>query len=73
MNQNPQNKRSPGGDPGRPVTREMLYARTTELALMEGRGSHEIKQADYERAKYELTGELDFDRQQALLERAVAC
>lgn len=51
----------------------MLYARTTELALTAGRGSHEIKQVDYERAKYELTGELDFDRQQALLDPTVIC
>ena len=46
----------------------MLHARTMELALMAGRAPHEIKQVDYERAKYELTGESDFDRQQALLE-----
>lgn len=57
-------------DSVRPITREMLYARTTELALIAGRRSHEIKQVDYERAKYELTGELDFDRQQALLDLA---
>ena len=54
--------------PKRSVTREMLHARTMELALMAGRAPHEIKQVDYERAKYELTGESDFDRQQALLE-----
>ena len=52
------------------VTREMLYARTTELALLAGRGAHQIKQVDYERAKRELTGESDFDRQQAVLEMA---
>ena len=55
----------------RPVTREMLYARTMELALMAGRGALQIKQVDYERAKRELTGESDFDRQQAVLDMAV--
>lgn len=50
-----------------PVTPEMVYARTLQLATNEGRNSHEIRQADYERAKRELTGETDFDRQQAML------
>jgi hypothetical protein len=72
MNQNPQAKGTPLENSGRPVTRDMLYARTTELALMAGRGSQQIKQVDYERAKYELTGELDFDRQQAMLDLTVA-
>lgn len=60
-----------GGDTGllvRPVTREMVYSRTVELASSAGRGSHEIKQWDYERAKRELTGESDFDKQQAILD-----
>ena len=52
------------------VTREMLYARTMELALLAGRSAHQIRQVDYERAKFELTGESDFDRQQAVLEMA---
>lgn len=67
MNPIPQANVSLRGTPSQPVTREMLYAKTTELALMAGRRSNEIKQVDYERAKYELTGEVDFDRQQALL------
>jgi hypothetical protein len=50
-----------------PVTREMVYSRTLELASLAGRKSHQIKQMDYERAKRELTGESDFDKQQALL------
>ena len=45
----------------------MVRARTRELALIAGRGSHEIKQVDYERAKREVTGESDFDRQEAVL------
>jgi len=49
----------------RPVTREMVYARTIELASLAGRASHEIKQFDYEQAKRDLTGESDFDKQQA--------
>jgi hypothetical protein len=46
---------------------EMVRARTLELASIAGRDAHQIKQADYEQAKRELTGESDFDRQQALL------
>ena len=52
----------------RSVTREMVHARTLELAAIAGRKPHQIKQVDYERAKRELTGESDFDRQQAMLD-----
>lgn len=52
----------------RSVTREMVYSRTIEIAKIAGRNSHQIKQLDYERAKRELTGESDFDKQQALLD-----
>jgi hypothetical protein len=55
-----------------PVTREMVYARTVELSELAGRDSLQIHQRDYERAKRELTGESDFDRQQAVLDRAYA-
>lgn len=51
----------------RPVSWEMVYDRTIELASLAGRNSTQIKQMDYERAKRELTGESDFDKQQALL------
>ena len=51
-----------------PVTREMVYARTIELASLAGRDSREIKQFDYEQAKRELTGESDFDKQQAIFD-----
>jgi len=71
MNHNPQDNYTLRGISSRPVTRAMLYARTMELALLAGRSPHEIKQVDYERAKHELTGESDFDRQQAVLEMAV--
>jgi hypothetical protein len=51
-----------------PVTREMVHARTRELALIAGRVPPHVSQADYERAKRELTGEADMDRQEAMLE-----
>jgi hypothetical protein len=35
---------------------------------MAGRSTHQVTQADYERAKRELTGGSDIDRQDALLE-----
>ena len=45
----------------------MVQSRTVELAIRAGRRSIEIKQSDYEQAKCELTGETDFDRQNATL------
>ncbi len=51
-----------------PVTRQMVHDRTVELASIDGRNSHQIKQVDYERAKRELTGESDFERQQQILD-----
>jgi hypothetical protein len=51
-----------------PVTREMVHARTRELALIGGRAPTGVSQADYERAKRELTGESDEDRQDAILD-----
>lgn len=45
----------------------MVRSRTVELAMIAGRSSLEIRQHDYEQAKRELTGETDFDRQQAAL------
>ena len=49
------------------VTPHMVRAMTVELAIRAGRSSFEIKQRDYEQAMRELTGETDFDRQQAVL------
>lgn len=49
------------------VTPQMVRSRTVELAISAGRSAIEIRQIDYERAKRELTGETDFDRQQAVL------
>lgn len=71
MHQEVQIVASNAAPPARTVTRAMVYARTVEIAGMEGRNSHQFNQADYERAKRELTGESDFDRQQAMLDLAV--
>ena len=49
------------------VTPNMVRTRTVELALKAGRSALEIRKIDYERAKRELTGEKDFDRQLAVL------
>jgi hypothetical protein len=49
------------------VTRAMINARASELALISGHASH-VSQAEYEQAKRELTGEPDIDRQDALIE-----
>jgi hypothetical protein len=50
------------------VSRGMVYVRTRELALEDGRSPGWVSQADYEQAKWELTGERDIDRQEAILE-----
>jgi Trm5-related predicted tRNA methylase len=64
---------SPGKGKGsvivtRSVTRQMVHDRTLELAMLDGRNNLQIKQVDYERAKRELTGESDFDRQQEIFD-----
>jgi hypothetical protein len=51
-----------------PVTRAMVDARARELAQMAGRTAARVTQVEYERAKRELTGESDIDRQDALIE-----
>ena len=50
------------------VTRQMVHHRTLELAMRDGRNNLQIKQVDYERAKRELTGESDLDRQQEIFD-----
>ncbi len=50
------------------VTREMVYERTRRLASASGRGPQNINQADYERAKRELTGVIDRSRQEEMLD-----
>ena len=50
------------------VTRTMVHARARELAVIAGRTSSGVSQADYEQANRELTGESDMDRQDALID-----
>lgn len=57
---------------GSRVTREMLHARTREMAVQAGRAPLQILQGDYERARIELTGETDMERQEAVLDAAPA-
>jgi hypothetical protein len=45
----------------------LLHARERELAWHAGRTSSDVTQPDYERAKREVTGETDLDRQNAWL------
>jgi len=52
------------------ATREMVHSRTVELASLDGRAPHEIRQADYERAKREVTCEKDPIRQMEILYRS---
>ncbi len=51
-----------------PVTREMVQARTRELALMAGRVPPHVMQVDYEQAKRELTGTSEADQQDVILD-----
>ncbi len=50
------------------VTRAMACARARELARLAGFDPPHVRQSDYEQARRELTGESDFDRQDAVLE-----
>ena len=47
------------------VTREMVHTRTNELVLRDGREPTEVTHGDYAQAKEELTGESDWERQEA--------
>ena len=69
MNHEIDNFANPAGTPGvfPSVTLQMVRSRTVELAIGAGRSPIEISQHDYERAKRELTGETDSDRQLAVL------
>ncbi len=51
-------------------TRKMVYWRTIEIALLDGRSPLQIKQSDYEQAKRELTGVSDLDLQLEILDQA---
>jgi hypothetical protein len=50
------------------VTREMVYKRARDLALLAGYAPPQVRQSDYEQAKRELTGGADIDRQDTALE-----
>ncbi len=52
------------------VTREMVDARATELAVIGGRADRDASTADREQARRELTGEPDTDSQETRLESA---
>ena len=54
--------------PAGPITRTMVHARTGDLALLAGRSRQQISYADYLRARRELTGETEVNRQEALLD-----
>jgi len=50
------------------VTREMVYKRAQELALLAGCVPPQVRQSDYDQAKGELTGGTDIDRQDTAFE-----
>jgi hypothetical protein len=52
------------------VTRKMVRERAVELAAINGRSAHESSKSDWEQAKRELTGNLDIDPKEAVLESA---
>jgi len=52
------------------VTEEMVQARATELAVINGRSEADVSAFDLEQAKRELTGETDIDPKDAILEAA---
>jgi len=52
------------------ATRGMVRERASELAVINGRSPHEASITEWEQAKRELTGELDADPKDAVLESA---
>jgi hypothetical protein len=52
------------------VTREMIRARATELAVIDGRSPKGTTVSDFAQAKRELTGEPDTNPKEAILESA---
>ena len=51
-----------------PVTLSMVQARAREIALIAGRPSHQVTEADLQQAERELAGEPETDPKQAMLE-----
>lgn len=52
------------------VTRKMVRERAVELAAINGRSPQEVSKADWSQAKRELTGGLEMDPKEAILESA---
>jgi hypothetical protein len=52
------------------VTREMVQERAIELAVINGRSAEDVSVFDLEQSKRELTGEMDIDPKDAILESA---
>ena len=52
------------------VTRKMARKRAVELAIINGRSAQDVSKSDWEQAKRELTGELDKDPKEVVLESA---
>lgn len=51
----------------RASARKMVHDRTRELALAAGRAPFDVTHADYQRARRDITGESEFDRQDRVL------
>lgn len=50
------------------VTRGMVRARAAEVAVINGRSSHDLAQSDWQQAKRDLAGGPDSDPKEAILE-----
>ena len=52
------------------VTCKMVRKRAVELAIINGRSAHDVSKSDWEQAKRELTGELDEDPKEVVIDSA---
>jgi hypothetical protein len=52
------------------VTRKMVRERAVELTVINGRSAQDVSKSDWEQAKRELTGDLDPDLKEAVLDAA---
>jgi hypothetical protein len=50
------------------VTRDMVHTRAAELVVIDGRSPKDVTMSDFAQAKRELTGELDTDPNEVILE-----
>ncbi len=69
MNKDPMNEGGMGGKAIciHPMIRKMVHERTRELALAAGRDPLQVTHSDYQRARRDITGESEFERQDAVL------